>query len=526
MDQHCDVVIVGARLAGACAATHLARAGVDVVALDRSSFPSDQFSTHLLFPDGINEVRKMGALDGIQAHNPTRSLYLSLTIDGGTADEVRVFERWRNAGPIDYCMCVPRILQDVELVKAARAAGADVRERHKLVEVLWRGGRACGVRYADAEGRQHNLYARLVVGADGRRSSVAAQVGANTPYRASRNGRGLVFRYADDPLYGTRDGETIHQYRDGGSMAFVFPSAPAPRMLMLFMGAAEEAATALADPEAYWEAKLRQHPTLAKRVAGATNLSAVRGTGDTTGFFRASSGPGWALIGDAGHFKDPVLGQGQRDALWTGRRLAEVVVESLHDTRELDLAVRQWEQERDHECLHAYHFGNIETEPLPASPVLTEILRRQTQDGATTPNLGDLYGRARTMPQVLNTGRLVRGLADTLRHHRRNLDTPEAARRVVADIRTQIGVRRELAGKKFRPSAVVVGSDRPDPTPPAPVRPPARVLSDAPNVEPVPAPAAELKPKPKAPTTRRSSDPIPKTEPHVLTAETREEAAQ
>lgn len=73
MDEYRDVVVIGARLAGASAASHLARAGVDVVVLDRSSFPSDQLSTHLLFPDGLNEVRKMGALDGILAHQPTKS---------------------------------------------------------------------------------------------------------------------------------------------------------------------------------------------------------------------------------------------------------------------------------------------------------------------------------------------------------------------------------------------------------------------------------------------------------------------
>ena len=55
------MVIIGARLTGASAATHLARAGLDVVAFDRSAFPSDQLSTHLLFPDGINEIRRMGA---------------------------------------------------------------------------------------------------------------------------------------------------------------------------------------------------------------------------------------------------------------------------------------------------------------------------------------------------------------------------------------------------------------------------------------------------------------------------------
>lgn len=471
MTEKCDVVVVGARLAGSSAAAHLARAGLDVVVIDRSSFPSDQLSTHLLFPDGVNEVRRMGALDGILAHEPTRSSWLDLTVNAGRDDEVRIRERWRNAGPIDYCLCVPRIVQDHELVKAARAAGADVRERHKLVEVLWKGGRACGIRYADREGIQHDLLADVVLGADGRRSSVASEVDAFTPYRASRNGRGLVWRYADDPLHGTRQGETIHQWRDGESMAFLFPSTPAPRMLVLFMGAAEEAKQALADPEEYWQRKLNEHPGVAARTKDATNLSDLRATGDTTSYFRASSGPGWALIGDAGHFKDPVLGQGQRDALWSGRRVAEQIIDTLGDPAAVDLALRDWERERDEECLHAYHFGNTETEVTPVSPVFTEVIRRASdQPRNPAPELGDLYGRARTFLEVLSLPRVAAGLAAATRRAVQGPAAAEEIESLVGEVRTHFAIRDELAHPVFRSRRVVRGSDHPDPCPPTAVR--------------------------------------------------------
>lgn len=478
----CDVVIIGARLAGASAATHLARAGLQVVALDRSSFPSDQLSTHLLFPDGINEIRRMGALPGILAHNPTQSPWMELTVNHGKPDESRILERWRPAGPIDYCLCVPRILQDVELVKAARAAGADVRERHRLVEVLWRGGRACGVRYADPAGRQHDLYADLVIGADGRRSSVAAEVGAFDPYRASRNGRGLVFRYADDPQFGTQAGRTIHQWRDGDSMAFLFPSTPAGRMLMLFMGDAQEAVEAMRDQEQYWEHKLATHPGMAERVQGAQNLSGLRATADTTSFFRASSGPGWALIGDAGHFKDPVIGQGQRDALWSGRRLAELVSAGFHSAWDIDQASRRWEQERDAECLHAYHFGNIETATRTVPPLLSGAIRRSGSKGSQRPDLTDIFGRGRTMTEVLSVPRVVGGAASALRHSAAEMLSGEGIRDLVGDLRTQVEVRRELAAGAFRSTRTVYGSENTNPVPPTPVRRVARVESTDQNI--------------------------------------------
>ncbi|WP_169736880.1 NAD(P)/FAD-dependent oxidoreductase [Pseudonocardia spinosispora] len=474
MPQRCDVVIIGARLAGACAAAHLAKAGLKVIVLDRSRFPSDQMSTHLLFPDGVNELRMMGALDGIHASNPTRSPWLQLSTNG----EAELLERWRQSGPIDYCMCVPRTIQDIELVTSARAAGADVRERHRLVGVLWRGGRAVGVRYADADGNQDDIEAKLVIGADGRRSSVASEVGAFRPYRASRNGRGLVFRYADDPMYGTREGKTIYQWRDGDSIGFMFPSAPGPKMLMLFMGAAEEATEAMNDQEGYWQRKLAEHPQMAERVAGCTDLTKLRATGDTSAYFRASSGPGWALAGDAGHFKDPVIGQGQRDALWSGRRLAEVAGPVLDDPGELDLALRRWERERDMECVHAYHFGNIETEIKPVSPVLVEIVRRSGRSRGDGPDIGDVFGRGRTLPQVLTIPRLIGGLSDALRRGTGGEPVGATVRGAIADLKVHLGVRQELLGRRFRYSGVVVGSEHPDPKPPAPTRPVARISTD------------------------------------------------
>jgi menaquinone-9 beta-reductase len=61
----CDVVTIGARLAGSCAATHVARVGRSVVVLDRSSFPPNEFSTHLLFPSGALARQQSGNVHAV-----------------------------------------------------------------------------------------------------------------------------------------------------------------------------------------------------------------------------------------------------------------------------------------------------------------------------------------------------------------------------------------------------------------------------------------------------------------------------
>ena len=466
--ERADVVVVGARLAGCAAAAPLARAGRKVVVLDKMSFPSDQLSTHVLLPAGTSELAKLGALPRILALNPSRVRWVKLVLEG-----VVCLERLRPAADgTSFGVCVPRDLQDICLVEAAREQGADVRERCTFESLHWRAGRVTGVRYTDDRGKACDISATLVVGADGRRSSVAAAAGAWRPYRVSRNGRGLVFRYLDDPQPGTAAAETYIQWRDGDSIAFAFPSAPEGRLLILLMGHRDEVSDARKDPGAYWRHKLAEHPGLAERLAGADErtFTKLRSTGRTPAFFRASSGPGWALAGDAGHFKDPVTGQGMRDAMWMGRTLAEHVLPGLDDPTEVDRATRAWEAARDRDCLPAYHFANADTRVERQSPALCELVR---DAGRTSePDLGDLFGRARTPQEIAPLPRMTRAVAAALWRGER--PRTETLSRALRDLRTELEIRRERRANGFRPARAVTGSDHPGavwPAPPPPAAP-------------------------------------------------------
>jgi flavin-dependent dehydrogenase len=480
--ERVDAVVVGARLAGCAVAAPLARAGRRVLVLDKMRFPSDQLSTHVLMPAGTSELAKLGALPRVLALNPSRVRYIHVETEGITCRE-----RVRPAADgIDYGVCVPRDLQDVRLVQAAREQGVDIRESCRVEGLRWRAGRVVGLRYRRADGAAHEVEATLVVGADGRRSTLAALVGAWTPYRLSRNGRGLVFRYLEDPRAGTVDAETYYQWREGNSFAFAFPTTPAGKLLVLLMGHRDEAREARSDPDGYWLRKLREHPGLAARVSGAPPGSKLRSTGDTPAFFRASSGPGWALAGDAGHFKDPVTGQGMRDAMFAGRTLAEQILPVLDDPVAVDRATRRWEADRDRECLPAYHFANADTRTQRPSPTLCELVRDAGR--TTTADLSDLFGRARTPQQIAPPTRLARAFLMALwRGERPRAETVVAA---VSDMRTEFEIRVERRADRFRSSRLVVGSEHPGarwPAPPA--RPDTPTAARAPAIATPPEPA-------------------------------------
>jgi flavin-dependent dehydrogenase len=76
------------------------------------------------------------------------------------------------------------------------------------------------------------------------------------------------------------------------------------------------------DPMRYYMGVLDSIPDVARRLAGARRISPLVGVKRVGNGYRESSGPGWVLVGDAVHYKDPVDGQGIYDALIGAKVLA------------------------------------------------------------------------------------------------------------------------------------------------------------------------------------------------------------
>ena len=431
--EHADVVVVGARCAGSAVATALARAGRRVVALDRVAFPADTISTHLLWPGGVAELQALGALERVLELGAPP---LPLALAG--AGEITVRGDYTPVDGIDYALCVRRTGLDAALVETARAAGAEVRERARVTGLVSDRGRVCGVRWRDGEGRERELRAPLVVGADGRRSTVARLVAAERPKRARASGRACFYAYWEDARPEWRT--TAAQWREGSELGTAFP-CDGGLLLVLLQPPATRAGEFRADLANAYERTAVAIPGLAERLRGSRRASKVRAATDIASYFRRSTGPGWALPGDAGHFKDPVTAQGIRDALRYGRTLGEAVASVLDDARALDNALARWERERDDDCLEVYQWTNEVARGEPMSALETELYRMAADDPAVARQLLDVFSRSARPADVFTARRTLRLTGRALaRRGAGRLATLSSARR---DVVTAFGHWRE-----------------------------------------------------------------------------------
>ena len=337
-----DCVIVGGRCAGAPLARFLARAGKRVVVVDAAALPKDQpLSTHFIHPFGMRILDELELGDRVRAVAPPVRTFRT----GIGEHVVRLEFPPGNGG------CCPRRLElDTILLDGAREAGAEVRVRCRVVDVLRDGERVVGV-VVEENGVRSELRADVVVGADGRHSTIAELVGAEE-YNGYDGPRCAYWAYwprpawyADDPRY---EGGTLLVY-DDEDFRFVFP-ANHDQLIVGFIFPTAGAAAFKSDPEANLVAALRAHPAFAPLV-DAPPLTKTVGIIKARFFFRRAAGAGWALVGDAGLFKDPSPGLGITDALRDARALANAIIAGG------DAAIERYWRERDVASLPLFYFA-------------------------------------------------------------------------------------------------------------------------------------------------------------------------
>jgi flavin-dependent dehydrogenase len=361
MNQNYDVIVVGARCAGSSTAMLLARKGYRVLLVDRAEFPSDTVSTHVIHAPGIAALRRWGVLDPIIAGCPPIDTY---SFDFGP------FTIAGTPHPADgssTAYAPRRTVLDKLLVDAAAAAGAEVRERFTVEDVVVDDdGAVVGIRGHRDGGPSMVERARIVIGADGRNSRIAKAVQPEQYNDKPMLLWGYYSYWSNLPVDGF---ETIVRPNRGWAAA---PTNDGLTMLVVGWPAAEASAYK-ADVEGNYLKTLDSAPEFAERVRGAKREDRFTG-GGVPNFFRKPFGPGWALVGDAGYTRDPITAQGITDAFRDAELCATALDASFNGTRDFADAMAEYQQIRDNQVLPIFDFTTQLATLAPPSPELQQVL--------------------------------------------------------------------------------------------------------------------------------------------------------
>jgi flavin-dependent dehydrogenase len=313
-----DVVVVGGRIAGSLSAILFAQAGARVVVVDRARFPSPTLSTHFFRGDGLVRVlAAAGVLDDVLGLGPPPLVREYAYLDGSVDFTVGPPQ---DPGVAGYCLSVRREPLDATLLGHAREVGAEVITSTSVSRVVSEDNRAVGVELADGS----VILAGLVVGADGRRSTVARDVQAADHERHGGK-RALYYRYVADmpgPVGGPPDGPEFSLR--GDELVYVFPSDAGLTCVAVSVNLDEYDRMRHAAAERFDEL-LSRHCGVWDRYHASTPLGRLFGTGPQDDFVRQAAGPGWALVGDAGIHQDPWSGMGMDTAGVSAALLVEQV---------------------------------------------------------------------------------------------------------------------------------------------------------------------------------------------------------
>lgn len=338
MTNHYDVIVVGGRVAGAATAMLLARGGLRVLVVEATQQGTDTLSTHALMRGGVVQLHRWGLLDAvIAAGTPAiRATQFSYSDDTETVEI-------RTGDGISALRAPRRTVLDALLLDAARAAGADIRCAARVTRLLTDRGRVCGVEgIARGTRMPFRATATITVGADGRGSMVAEAVNAEFLRRGTASGA-LIYGYfpglpRDRYHWAYRPGATAGVVPTDDGLACVWAGTPTTRFGSLRSNPVETSFRLLLTEAA---------PQVAEAIAGTAPADRLRGFPGAPGYLRSCSGPGWALVGDAGYYKDPITAHGITDALRDAELLARAVLDAPHGgPAQLD-ALRDYQNTRN-----------------------------------------------------------------------------------------------------------------------------------------------------------------------------------
>lgn len=342
-DMDVPVVVIGGGPAGTTAATLIAQQGHRVVLLERDRFPRFHIGESLI-PETYWVLQRLNMLDKLRGSHFVKKYSVQFIGQTGRLSEPFYFVDHK-PHECSQTWQVRRSEFDKLMLDNAAEHGVEVHEGVRVLEVLFEGDRAVGVRVQDEAGAQSTIRAQVVVDASGQSSMIMSRLGLRewdhelkkaalwTYWKGAERGvdkeegATLVIAVKDKkawfwyiPLH-----DDVISVGVVGSYDYLFKDRPGK------------------DHETIYQEEVDRCPGVKKLIANAERVEQFRAAKEYTYRTRQGAGDGWVLVGDAFGFLDPLYSSGVLLALKSGQLAADAVCEGLAkgDTSRAQLG--QWE---------------------------------------------------------------------------------------------------------------------------------------------------------------------------------------
>ena len=409
-----DAVIVGASVAGCTAATLYARQGLKVALVDRESSPDyyKKICNHFIQPFAVHTFKRLGMLETLEAAGAVRN------------GNIRVYTRWGliHATPDSrskhqpYGYNIRRLKLDPMLrTMAAQTPGVDFMPGLTARQLLADNGRFTGVVLDTKQGQTQEIRARLVVGADGRNSRIAAASGVRTNVKP--NNRFCYYAY-----YVNFSFPSQMIWFNEPDWIYAFPNDDGVTVLCSYIHKSR-----LPDFKRDLKTSFRRlYEALPNgpQFDGVEQITETRGMLEIPNISRRAGHPGLGLIGDAALSVDPMWGTGVSFALRSAEWLVDCTAQVLLDGGgpvQVDHALQQYAHKHRSELGgHAFQIADYST-GRGLNPIEKQFFMAAVHDPVTARHFAEFEGRNISLTQFLAPTAIARAVWVNLRRGRSQL---------------------------------------------------------------------------------------------------------
>ena len=343
IENNSRVVVIGGGPAGSTVSTLIAQHGHSVQLFEREVFPRFHIGESLI-PETYWVLKRLNMLDKMKRSHFVKKFSVQFVGQSGRLSEPFYFNDHK-PHECSQTWQVVRSEFDQMLLENAREHGVRAHEGVRVLDVLFDGDRATGVRVADADGTPHEVHADVVIDASGQSSMIASRF--KLLVKDQQLKKGAVWTYFEGAYRdaGRDEGATIVLQTQGKKGWFWYIPLHNNIVSVGVVASFDYLFNNRGDHETIYNEELELCPAAKQRVSIGKRATGFFATKDYS--YRSSrvAGQGWVLVGDAFGFLDPLYSSGVLLALKSGQLAADAVVEGLANGDLSATQLGKWEPE-------------------------------------------------------------------------------------------------------------------------------------------------------------------------------------